>query len=204
MNFATLQTNRLRSSNWLQLLCLVVVLAASSNTAHAGLISGEIGYVGGVIAEDGSGNATSLGTATYLDFFSMGYVTGANGDFASLTGNFVFLHDFSISPFNSPSSVWNGGAFSFYLTSLTIPIQSDNPFGRLYLSGLGTFTGVGFDDTAGAWTLSAQSAPSGTIVTFSATSVVQAEVPEPSPLILIGIGLLGLGLSRRHRLRATK
>lgn len=204
MSFKTLHRNRPRTSNWLQLLCLIVVFGAFNNAAQADLITGEIGYVGGVIAEDGSGAATSLGTATYLDFFSMGYVTGANGDFAPLSGGFVALHDFSISPFNSPSSVWTGGIFSFYLTSLTIPIQSDDPFGRLFLSGLGTFTGVGFDDTDGAWTLSAQTAPSGTIVTFSATSVVQSSVPEPSLLILLGMGLLGVGLTRRRRMNAIR
>jgi hypothetical protein len=180
------------------------VLGVFTNTAKAGLITGEIAYVGGVMTEDGSGGAASLGTTSYLSFFPSGWVTGANGDFASLSGTLVSLYDFSISPFDSPSDVWSGGGFSFYLTSLVIPIQTDSPFGQLYLSGNGIFTGTGYDDTNGVWALSAQTTTNGTIVAFAATSSEQADVPEPSTLILFGLGLLGLGLTRRLKLRAVK
>lgn len=183
----------------LRILC-ACVLSISCHSVLAGPITGEISYVGGVVAEDGSGNTATLGEATFLDFFDLGYVVSGLGDFSPLSGTMVNLHDFSINPFNSPSTVWTGGSFEFSLTSITIPIQTDSPFSQLFLSGNGLFTGTGYDDTSGFWTLSAQTASGGTIVAFSATSVVAPSVPEPGALILIAMGLLGLGLIRRRKL----
>ena len=202
MKNTTLKNNPI-TRGFVKLLSAVALLSVLSGTAYATPIVGEIGYSGAVLNLLGGGPTVgtastgyTLGTATGLDFAGAGFVSIGTGDFSGLTGSLIALSDFMFAPLNpNPALVWTGGGFSFSLDAINTVTQSDSP-GALYLAGSGVFSGgPGLDDTDGNWTLTAQNAPGGTIVTFSATSAV----PEPGMIALIGLSLLGLGLTGRAK-----
>ena len=200
MKTSTLKNNPI-SRGFMKLVCVVALFGAIANTAYAGPITGEIGYGGAVDNLWGPGTPT-LGTATGIDFAPTGGVFTATGDLAGLVGTSLSLSDFFFSPLvPDPALVWTdittAAGFTFSLDAINTVIQSDSP-GYLFLGGTGLMTGSGFDDTDYNWTLTAQNASGGTIVTFSATQAV----PEPGMLALMGFGLLALGLTGRAK-RAT-
>jgi hypothetical protein len=88
---------------------------------------------------------------------------------------------------------------SFVLTSFNVISISDLD---IDLEGAGYFTGAGYDDTPGMWSMSAHRA-NGTIsrATYSADSIVRVAVPEPGTLALLGLGLIGAGAARRRSRR---
>ena len=210
MNTNTLKNNPL-SRSFLKLACAVALLGAISSTAYATPITGEIGYSGGVADLLGGGTGTigsasggyTLGTATGIDFTGVGFVSGGTGAFAALAGGFLSLSDFMFAPLDpAPSAlVWTdltgGTGLSFSLDTVSVVTQTDAGFGQLTLAGSGVMTGTGYVATDYNWTLTAQNAPTGTLVTFSATQAV----PEPGMLALMGFGLLALSLTGRAKRR---
>lgn len=166
-------------------------------------ISGELGIAGFLNPYcTGTASTCTMDVANALDFGGNGYgtdgpflVTFATGDFGGFTP-FVSsgtISDFQFDPL-SPSPVdplWTIGGFSFSLESVTIVDQGPQD---LVLSGAGTISGAGFDDTSGLWSLSADTA--GTLnFSWSSTTV---PVMEPGMAGLLLLGLVMLGLSRRR------
>ena len=175
-------------------------------------IEGEIGFTGVVTPTCSSGaNPCTYGPgandADGLDFGSNGAadgpfgVTFATGDFAADGLGFAdvgFISDFQYDPLN-PSPVnplWTiaGDTTLFSFALETIAINLETP-GFINLSGTGTISAAGFDDTMGNWTFSSDGTGAGTQFAWSSTTV---PVSEPGVLLLLGIAMLGLAARRRR------
>ena len=172
---------------------LATAMAFGALPASAGFISGAITMSGDFAPTGGPG----LGDATGIDFLGDDFsVDSVTGDFASagiVFGDIGFFQDFQFSPLN-PAPVdplWAILGFEFALEAVSVDFQSAN---FLVLSGTGTLSGVGFDDTSGTWNLTGNSA--GVLFNFSAGSVA---APEPATLALIALGIIGFAVARRRR-----
>jgi hypothetical protein len=168
-------------------------------SANAMPIVGEIAFGGSAVGDDWT-------TATQIDFLFVN-VTGGTGNFGGVApGTIVSVQDpFVFDPASSGTinPFWaftSGGLdYSFALESWSINQRTPT---FLDLSGHGTVSIIGFDDTEFTWTLSldeAGTALAAVSMTNAPEPVPPKPVPEPGTLVLLGIGLLGMGLARRRR-----
>ena len=170
---------------------IVLVAFSLGNYAHAGLITGDIGF-GGQFTPTHNGNASAIEDATAIDF-GPSSVNLAEGDFDAIAfGTLVSLASFSFDPFSS-LTLWTVGGFSFELDSVTVNNQDTDD---LSLTGTGVLTHLSYDATPGTWNFSGN--PAGSYFNFS-SGVGTVTVPEPSIIALFGLGLLGLGFARRRK-----
>ena len=189
------------------------MLLAVPLTSMAVPITGEIGLTG-VVSPTCTSGATPCNygpgatDADGLDFGNNGAadgpfgVTFATGDFAADGlgfGDVGFISDFQYDPL-SPTPVdplWTiaGDTTLFSFALETIAISLETP-GFINLSGTGTISAAGFDDTMGNWTFSSDGTGAGTQFAWSSTTV---PVSEPGVLLLLGIALLGLSSRRMRR-----
>jgi len=182
--------------NKLLKLSLVVFSGILSLNVNAVQMYGSLGYGTAVTPVNSSWVATSLASATGLDFDNADNadVDSVSGDFAAYVsiGDDVTMTDFQFNPLSPDpvSPLWSVGGFSFDLESVSIDFQSST---FLALSGTGVATGNGFDPTPGIWYLSVN--PAGGTFNFSSGTTV----PEPASLAIISLGLLGLGFASRRR-----
>jgi hypothetical protein len=181
----------------------LIGFAAESNAVP---ITGTISMTGALTPRDGGagGGATNnFNAADFLDFSPAGGGTGsffvnvANGDLAGFVGSLGSIKDFSFDPFAAVDDFYTvtaaPGTLTFDLNSLTIDTRGAT---FLSLSGDGTLSLTGFDDTSGHWTFSTQSTGGTVEFTWSSSTVA---VPEPATLALIGAGLASAGLLRRRK-----
>jgi hypothetical protein len=171
-------------------LCFAVLV---SGQAFAVAIQGTLDMGGLFTPEDGSNNATNLGSAIHVQFDSDIVSSSAppTGDFVGTTTGGLALADFDFSPLNPNPLNWTLGSFTLSLTSMTVGAQSDS---ALLLTGTGTLTGAGFDPTPA--TLSWTGNNGGSLHSWSATV---SAVPVPAAVWLFGSGLLGLVCIARRR-----
>lgn len=174
------------------------LLATMSLSAHAAMITGEVGFGGDYVPLDSEGGSeVSLGAAGYIDVVDNEAVVTSEGtgDLAALTEYDTIVDHQSFEVGTPPSgALWSGAGFSFELTDMVVVEQNDIILG---LSGEGIMSAEGYADTPYNWSFSADAAGSEEFA-FSATT---ASVPEPGTLSLLGLGLVTLGIGRR-RLRS--
>lgn len=169
-----------------------LALTVGAASASAAFIDGDITFSGDFDTMGGT-----LGTTTGIDFLGDDFtVDDATGDFASAgigAGSVGFFQDFVFNPLNPATTdpLWSIGGFDFALEAVSIVFQSDM---FLVLSGTGTLSSAGFDDTFGTWNLSGNAA--GSLFNFSSGSTSEG-IPAPATLLLIGLGLAGFAASRR-------
>jgi hypothetical protein len=118
----------------------------------------------------------------------------------SVSGQLATFTDFTFSPGLAPNPVllwtfqFDGRTYSFLMDTVTVANQS-NFF--LDLTGYGTLSITGFDDTRGVWRFTGQQAGSPATFSFSSSN---EPLPEPSTLALLGLGLLGISAARRRKI----
>jgi hypothetical protein len=161
----------------------VVIFLLSPMSANAASITGEIAFGSSTVGADWT-------TATSIDFLGVN-VTASTGDFAGVPfGTFVTIQDpFLFDPASSGTinPFWaftSGGLnYSFALEEWTITQRTPS---FLDLSGHGTVSITGYEDTPFNWTLSLDE--SGTVLAAaSMTNAVNSIPPDPLTTVQIDI-----------------
>lgn len=166
----------------------VAVLTLTGIGAQAAVIEGELLFAGQAGADPGP----DFLDATGVTFLESILATGASGDFASdsiVFGTTGTINGFAFADTNF--ELLTMGSFTYTLASVSIELQAAD---FLNLTGTGSMSAAGFDDTPFTMSLSADRA--GTIYAFSGT-LVPTVIPVPGALILLLSGLGALGIRRR-------
>ena len=168
-----------------------------STTANAALIDGTIELAGAWTPVESDGvTGTTIDLATGIDFSGdQSVVVASSGDLSMGLYTLATMTDFQFNPLSpNPVDVWSVGGFTFSMDSVSIDTQDAT---ALVLTGSGTISGAGFDDTSGTWAFSGQTASN---ITFSWSSSNNTIVPIPSAVWLFATGLVGLvGVARRRQ-----
>ena len=173
-------------NKWLALTAGALVLM-SATVAQAALINGSIG-LSGLYTVDNP-DLTAAKTITFGSTFAFGGTgdldLGATPVSVTMANSLTFDPLFTV----TSNPLWAVDGFAFELTSLAITNESTD---SLALSGAGTVSKTGFDDSLGTWVATFNN--SGSSFTWSSSS----SVPDGgATLSMFGLSLLGLGLARK-------
>jgi VPDSG-CTERM motif len=181
-----------------------------SQQARATLINGTINFSGFVTLSKNPAMMTSS-----LHFTGPAFTTLATGDYASIpsgtnAGSFTSFtfNDSSLAitspatPFVEWSFVFGGITYQFLVDS---PLTSGHvtlgpPLWSFAVSGTGTATATGFNDTLGVFTLSGTGTAAHLMFAGSFSAVGVAAVPDGgSAVALLGIALVAIEVLRRKQ-----
>ncbi|MFK7915703.1 MAG: PEP-CTERM sorting domain-containing protein [Pseudomonadales bacterium] len=154
----------------------IIFATMLSSQASAAFIQGSIGF-GGEFERNGD---------SYT--FSNVEVDNASGDLASAgiaDDDALTVGGFDLGAF-TPTVLWAANGFSYTLNTITV--LWDNPNIATIITGSGTLSGNGFQDTSFALTFSSNAGG-----TFSASAV-----PAPGTAALMLLGLAGATLRKRQ------
>ena len=177
---------------WLALAASLALLGGSAWNANAVLIKGEIHFGGDFTPTDGT-SAVALGAATHLEF-PLAYVSGASDDFSSLFPGPATINGFQFNPTLDPSPVaplWTAGSFSFNLESILVVLHSDT---QLNLSGAGTLSGTGYDNTPGTWSFQGGTSLQNSF-SFVANTTAVPDSGATFLMLALGLGLVLVGFA---------
>jgi hypothetical protein len=177
--------------------------ALVSQQVQAATVTGDIDF-GGKVAFDTKSLLTAKKVVTWSTFSKspvagFSTVTGTSGDFSTYVtvgDSAAMAQPWIFNPSTVTPSLWSVGGFTFDLASSTIVTQTTT---LLYITGVGTITGNGFDPTAGTWSFTSYSfngsgAPENHFHFFANTTAV----PDGgSAVALLGIALAGIEGARR-------
>lgn len=168
-----------------------------TQTLHATLVSGNIGFTGGATI-----NSSSMATATMITSWISPIVTLDSGSFATISlGTSVNIS--SPWSFNSGaiSSFWTVGGFTFNLLSSVISIQGGTPGvnGYVVVDGTGTVSGNGYAATPMIWNFTSQDPVAGTNPDSWTFGARASAIPDGgATVMLLGLALTGLTLLKRQ------
>lgn len=169
-------------------------------TCVIGLAGAQAAQITGLLNISGTAKFDKkLAQATRVTAFSNVSVGGGStGDFSSIPmGTSVTMASTYIFSPSTPTGLWSVGGFTFDLQSSTIVSQTSN---FLSISGTGTISGGGFDNTVASWAFSSQGSGSGKTFTFSATTA-GATPDSGMTAVLLGTSLLSLAVFRAKFVR---
>lgn len=170
-------------------------------------ISGQISFVGGATLDGPLSTATA-----FTSFFGPSGVGSPvvlagsqTGDYASVISGTPAT--FTIFTFNPPpgggvNPLWTftigPTTYTFVASSVQVDYQSSM---FLNISGSGTASITGFNDTGGTWTITDSGIGSQPVFTFGANTTVVGPVPEPSALALL-LAFVPIALAFRSRAKS--
>ena len=179
----------------------LVLTALSTQEAQAAKITGRLDLAGSVMF-DASALQNVTQVVEWRDIFGNAGFSNVAAFNGSYTG-FVNLGDqatmgtpwtFLPSPGGQPA-LWSVGGFTFNLTSATVVTQNAM---FLNISGIGTVSGNGFEETVARWAFTVQNAGGGTGDFFSFSANSASVVPDGgSAVALLGISLVAIEFVRR-------
>ena len=174
---------------------ILVAAVAACTQANAAFISGSIAFSG---TYDTLPVSDDLANADALTFSAVSVSNNQQfGDYSSVpNGTAATFSNITFNPITL-GQLWTftvgPDTYSFTLDSISVDLQNSQ---TLVLTGTGTASITGFDDTAGTWSITANS--DGQSLSFSSGAAVSPRVPDGGTSIaLLGLSLLGIAGIRR-------
>jgi hypothetical protein len=178
-------------------LAAMALASAVQAASVIGSINFSSGAGGGVILQNAGGFATTdIPDAAGIQSWLVPQVDGQSGSFVSVpSGQSVSMPlTWIFTPSTPLSPLWTIAGpdnFAFHLASAIVELQTD----VLLISGTGTLTGTGFDDTPATWFFSTQGAATDDKFGWSSSTTA---IPEFGTPALFSAALLGVCLLRRR------
>jgi len=169
---------------------LALGMLVMTSVASAGTIIGDLQFFGNAETTTNTEEITSI----TFDYALVGSASGAFEDISL----FTFVDFTNLETITATDSFWSVGGFTFDLTNITentLIYAADGSATGAYLSGTGTISADGYDDTIFTWSYTTQ----GIGENDTNKASFSASVPAPAGIALLGFALFGFGATRRNK-----